>query len=76
MLDDYLKTNPGVKDLPRLGIEHQPPSHVVIGMHFTLQAFFASKLLNLKKLLIFFHLDRFHLKSDKRHWKTGIFSHF
>jgi len=26
MLDDYLKTNPGVKDLPRLGIEPQPPS--------------------------------------------------
>jgi len=26
MLDDYLKENPGVKDLPRLGIEPQPPS--------------------------------------------------
>jgi len=26
MLHDYLKTNPGVKDLPRLGIEPQPPS--------------------------------------------------
>jgi len=26
MLDDYLKTNPGVKDLPRPGIEPQSPS--------------------------------------------------
>jgi len=26
MLDDHLKTNPGVKDLPRPGIETQPPS--------------------------------------------------
>jgi len=26
MLDDYLKTNPGVKDLHRPGIEPQPPS--------------------------------------------------
>jgi len=26
MLEDYLKTNPGVKDLTRLGIEPQPPS--------------------------------------------------
>jgi len=26
MLDDDLKTNPGVKDLPRPGIEPQPPS--------------------------------------------------
>jgi len=26
MLDDYLKTNPEVKDLPRPGIEPQPPS--------------------------------------------------
>jgi len=26
MLDDYWKTNPGVKDLQRLGIEPQPPS--------------------------------------------------
>jgi len=26
MLDDYLKTNPGVKDLPRPGIEPQPPN--------------------------------------------------
>jgi len=26
MLDDYLKTNPGVKDLPQPGIEPQPPS--------------------------------------------------
>jgi len=26
MLDDYLKTNPGVKDLPRPGSEPQPPS--------------------------------------------------
>jgi len=26
MLDDYLKTNPGVEDLPQLGIEPQPPS--------------------------------------------------
>jgi len=26
MLDDYLKTNPGVEGLPRPGIEHQPPS--------------------------------------------------
>jgi len=25
MLDDYLKTNPGVKDLPQLGIEPQQP---------------------------------------------------
>jgi len=26
MLDDFLKTNPGVKDLPRPGTEQQPPS--------------------------------------------------
>jgi len=26
ILDDYLKTNPGVKDLPWPGIEPQPPS--------------------------------------------------
>jgi len=26
ILDDYLKTNPGVKDLPQLGIEPQPPN--------------------------------------------------
>jgi len=26
MLDDYLKPNPGVKDLPQLGIDPQPPS--------------------------------------------------
>jgi len=26
MLVDYLKTNPGIRDLPRLGIEPQPPS--------------------------------------------------
>jgi len=26
MLDDYLKTNPGVKELPREGIEPQPPN--------------------------------------------------
>jgi len=26
MLDDYLKTNPGVKDLPQPGIVPQPPS--------------------------------------------------
>jgi len=26
MLDDYFKTNPGVKDLPRLGIQPQPSS--------------------------------------------------
>jgi len=26
MLDDYLKTNPGVKDLPQQGIELQPHS--------------------------------------------------
>jgi len=26
MLDDYLKTNPGVKDLPWPGIEPQTPS--------------------------------------------------
>jgi len=26
MLEDYLKTNPGVKDLPRQGIEPQPHS--------------------------------------------------
>jgi len=26
MLDDYLKTNLGVRDLPRSGIEPQPPS--------------------------------------------------
>jgi len=26
MLDDYLKTNPGVKDLPLPGIEPQLPS--------------------------------------------------
>jgi len=25
MLDDYLKTNPGLKDLPRPGIVPQPP---------------------------------------------------
>jgi len=25
MLDDYLKTNPGAKDLSRPGIEPQPP---------------------------------------------------
>jgi len=26
ILDDYLKRNPGVKDLPRPAIEPQPPS--------------------------------------------------
>jgi len=26
MLDDHLKTNPGVKDLPQSGIEPLPPS--------------------------------------------------
>jgi len=26
MLEDYFKTNPGVKDLPRSGIEPQSPS--------------------------------------------------
>jgi len=26
MLDDYLKADPGVKDLPQPGIETQPPS--------------------------------------------------
>jgi len=26
MLDDYLKTNPGVKDFARPGIELQPPN--------------------------------------------------
>jgi len=26
MLDDYLKTNPGAIDLPRPGIEPQPPN--------------------------------------------------
>jgi len=36
MLDDYLKTNPEVKDLPRPGIEPQPPSlePVVIAMSY------------------------------------------
>jgi len=28
MLDDYLKTNPRVKDLPQLGIEPQPTSQM------------------------------------------------
>jgi len=36
MLDDYLKTNPGVKDLPLLGIEHQStsPKPVITAMSY------------------------------------------
>jgi len=36
MLDDYFKANPGVKDLPSLGIEPWPsdPQSVVIAMSY------------------------------------------